>query len=237
MQPEISCDLSPAERRRQRVRDAIIAAAERVFAREGEEGLSIRRLADEIDYSPSAIYKYFGSKEELVEELKDAFFERLLAHVDDTSSGCMTFAERARACVETYVRTAVERPYHYAAAFSSIQVPDSCQSRPLPDWPTFSKTPKGRAFQVLIDMVTEGQALDVFDATHNPFLAAKSVWASSHGLASLMIHVPQFWAVVPEGEPPSRDEFIAFHADLIFRSLKKLPAQAVHPAQDNGAES
>ncbi len=35
---------SPAERRRQRVRTAILDAAERVFSNEGEAGLSIRRL-------------------------------------------------------------------------------------------------------------------------------------------------------------------------------------------------
>ena len=69
---------TPAERRRIRVRGAILEAAERVFAVEGEAGLSIRRIADEIDYSPAAIYKYFGSKDELIDELKEAFFGRIL---------------------------------------------------------------------------------------------------------------------------------------------------------------
>ena len=78
MQTDDAPEETPADRRRSRVRESIISAAERVFAKEGEEGLSIRRLADEIDYSPSAIYKYFGSKEELIDELKEAFFERLL---------------------------------------------------------------------------------------------------------------------------------------------------------------
>ena len=54
-------EISPAERRRLRVRGAILDAAEKVFAEEGETGLSIRRIADEIDYSPAAIYKYFSS--------------------------------------------------------------------------------------------------------------------------------------------------------------------------------
>ena len=42
-------EVSPAERRRLRVREAILDAAERVFAQEGEAGLSIRRIADEIE--------------------------------------------------------------------------------------------------------------------------------------------------------------------------------------------
>ena len=74
MDSDYPLEQTPATRRRNKVREAILAAAERMFAKEGESGLSIRRLAEEIDYSPSAIYKYFGSKEELLEELKDSFF-------------------------------------------------------------------------------------------------------------------------------------------------------------------
>ena len=50
-------DLSPAERRRRKVRDAIVSAAEEIFAEEGEAGLSMRRIAERIDYSPAALYK------------------------------------------------------------------------------------------------------------------------------------------------------------------------------------
>src|SRR6056297_1119423 len=109
---------SPAERRRNKIRARILTAAETVFAREGVEGLSIRRLAENIDYSPAAIYKYFNSKDELVDELKESFFELILENVHrivDTSS---PFAERARDCVATYVRLGAGKPHHYAAAFA-----------------------------------------------------------------------------------------------------------------------
>ena len=69
---------SPAERRRHKIRARILSAAEQVFAREGVDGLSIRRLAENIDYSPAAIYKYFKSKDELVDELKETFFGLIL---------------------------------------------------------------------------------------------------------------------------------------------------------------
>ncbi len=63
MNAEVSIDdLTPAERRRLKVRDAIIEAAEDLFTKEGEQGISMRRLAEAIDYSPAAIYKYFDSK-------------------------------------------------------------------------------------------------------------------------------------------------------------------------------
>ncbi|MEL7482131.1 MAG: helix-turn-helix domain-containing protein, partial [Pseudomonadota bacterium] len=107
----MSCDetISPAERRRLRVRQAILDAAERVFAEDGEAGLSIRRLADEIDYSPGAIYKYFQSKQELVDELKESFFARILEQVEDVPDDTGPFLDYSRRCIETYIRTALER--------------------------------------------------------------------------------------------------------------------------------
>ncbi|HPF23379.1 MAG TPA: TetR/AcrR family transcriptional regulator [Hyphomonas sp.] len=232
MDTDYPSDQTPAVRRRQKVRDSILAAAERVFAKEGESGLSIRRLAEEIDYSPSAIYKYFGSKEELLEELKEAFFDRLMAQVDRVAALNLDFHDRARACVTTYVATAVERPHHYAAAFSSIPTAEEAAARQNLGWEDFIQTSKGQAFKVLVDLVEDGQARGVFDRTLEPVKAAKSIWASSHGLALLMIHMP----VLPDMQPceaqPTGD-FVAFHADIVMRGLA-VPAST---PQQNGAST
>ena len=232
MDSDYPLEQTPATRRRNKVREAILAAAERMFAKEGEQGLSIRRLAEEIDYSPSAIYKYFGSKEELLEELKDSFFERLLDQVDRVSATSKNFHDRARACVTTYVATATARPHHYAAAFSSIPTPGELVTRQQLSWEDFIATPKGQAFKILVDIVEEGQALGVFDTTLDPLKAAKSIWAPSHGLALLMIHMPR----LPEVQPcpvQADSDFVACHADIVMRGLA-VPAE---PPQKNGTQS
>ena len=232
MDSDYPLEQTPARRRRNKVREAILAAAERMFAKEGESGLSIRRLAEEIDYSPSAIYKYFGSKEELLEELKDSFFERLLEQVDRVSAASRDFHDRARACVTTYVSTATARPHHYAAAFSSVPTPEELAIRQHLSWEDFIATSKGQAFKVLVDLVEEGQALGVFDTALDPLKAAKSIWASCHGLALLMIHMPILPDVQPCPTQPDRD-FVAYHADIVMRGLA-VPAETPHK---NGQDS
>lgn len=203
---------SPAERRRLRVRAAILEAAEKVFAEEGEEGLSIRRLAEEIDYSPAAIYKYFGSKEELVDELKELFFARILDRVGELRGKDAPFETRARACLTGYIHTALEKPQHYLAAFSSVQEghePMPCGSN------------KARAFEFLIEMVREGQSLGLVDPELPPVAAAKSLWACLHGAAALMAHMPSF----PEGDPQpialDREAFLDLHAGMILNGLMR----------------
>ncbi|MEO1553514.1 MAG: helix-turn-helix domain-containing protein [Pseudomonadota bacterium] len=207
---------SPAERRRNKIRARILSAAERVFAREGAEGLSIRRLAENIDYSPAAIYKYFKSKDELVDELKETFFELILANVNRIADTSTPFAERARDCVATYVQIATEKPYHYAAAFAG----ESATLAPVDGEPGFAQSKKGQAFMVLRGMIAEGVEIGAFRADIDPTLGAKSIWASMHGLAMMIVHIPTYPAFKIEQDTMSRDEFILYHADQVIRGLE-----------------
>lgn len=210
-------EASPAERRRRRVREAILTAAERVFAEEGEAGLSIRRLADEIDYSPAAIYKYFGSKNELVDELKEAFFERILVRIDDQRTSAEAYPSRARNCLTTYVRTALEKPHHYAAAFSGIKAEsENCDDAMPAD---FDASNKGHAFLFLSELVKEGIDTGHFRAELEPEQAAKALWAASHGLAMMMSHMNHFMTM-PHQPPQDRDTFIDYYSDLLIRGLE-----------------
>lgn len=210
-------DISPAERRRIRVRESIIEAAERVFASEGEAGLSIRRIADEIDYSPAAIYKYFSSKDDLVDELKEAFFGRLLSVMNHIADREESFGVRARRCVAGYVRIAIEKPHHYAAAFSSVADADKTNDGGEEQ---FLLSNKGRAFGVLTGMVEEGLEGGYFREGLDPVDTAKSVWVSTHGLAMMIFHLPDFPSSQAMPGGMAQDAFIEFHADLVIRSLE-----------------
>jgi AcrR family transcriptional regulator len=210
-------ETTPAERRRHKVRERILTAAEKVFAKEGEQGLSIRRLAEEIDYSPAAIYKYFDSKEMLVDELKEAFFAKLMEDVHEVIDTSRPYDVRMRECVARYIELAVEKPHHYAAAFSG----ESASDRPGDGEPGFDDMEKGRAFAMLRGMVQEGIDLGRFRPELDAALAAKSIWAGMHGLAMMMLHIPHFPAFRPGQPGPTRHDFINQHADLLIRGLER----------------
>lgn len=207
---------TPAERRRRETRDAILLAAERVFARDGEEGLSIRRLADEVDYSPAAIYKYFRSKDDLIQELKNAFFEKLMANMNLSLEESRPFSGLCRNCVLTYILTALDRPHHYAAAFAGVNTEDGDEDGHGQD-----DSPAVLAYDMLSEMVSSGIEEGSFRQDLDVDVVAKSLWASMHGLVMLMIHYPEFPAKGPGDVSVSRDEFMRFHADLIIRGLEK----------------
>ena len=65
------------EREKSEVRDKILDAARELFIAEGYEGVSMRKVADRIEYTPTTIYGYFADKEDLFRQLCHEDFARL----------------------------------------------------------------------------------------------------------------------------------------------------------------
>lgn len=68
---------SPREKRHARTRQAILDAALQILVEHGIDSLSIREIAHQIEYSPSGLYEYFASKEEIVQALRHEGFRLL----------------------------------------------------------------------------------------------------------------------------------------------------------------
>src|SRR6185369_11202818 len=66
------------ERERVAVARAILAAARELFIAEGYQHVSMRKIAERIEYSPAAIYSYFPSKDDIFFALAEEGF-RILA--------------------------------------------------------------------------------------------------------------------------------------------------------------
>ena len=65
------------ERDREAVRRAILDAARELFVAEGYQNVSIRKIAERIEYSPAAIYGYFPSKDDIFFALAEEGFRLL----------------------------------------------------------------------------------------------------------------------------------------------------------------
>lgn len=93
------------------LKQKILTAALRVFAEQGYEKVSMRKIAALIDYSPTTIYRFFRNKEELLRTIAaetfgdlSARFEKIKAEGGDDPLGMLKFL------VEEYVIFCVERP-------------------------------------------------------------------------------------------------------------------------------
>ena len=200
--------LSPAERRRRKVRDAIVDAAEAIFAEDGESGISMRRIAERIDYSPAALYKYFDSKEALFKEIREQFFERLLLRMRAVAERCKDGPLLSPACLRAYVETGLEQPSHYRLTFAGGFTEETREEG------TFAY-----AAAEHLEAMIESSMADGWFRRAPTSLAAASVWASAHGLAMLAVTVPKFPELDEFSASTALDDVIEFHAELMLRGF------------------
>lgn len=65
------------ERLKKQVRNDIIATAREIAREDGWQSVSIRKIADVIEYSPPILYEYFDSKDKLLESIRVSGFQTL----------------------------------------------------------------------------------------------------------------------------------------------------------------
>jgi len=65
------------ERHRRQVRDSILKTACAIARSEGWQAVTVRRIADLIEYTPPVLYEYFENKEKLLDTIRSEGFEQL----------------------------------------------------------------------------------------------------------------------------------------------------------------
>jgi AcrR family transcriptional regulator len=115
------------QRERDRIRAAILAAARDLFVAEGYRNVSMRKIAERIEYSPAAIYSYFPSKDDIFFALAEEGF-RLLAE-----SGRKAFEQskdpftRLRHGMWAFYEFSKEYPQYFELMFTDRSVPSLSQ--------------------------------------------------------------------------------------------------------------
>src|SRR3954469_6133372 len=99
------------ERERTQVRERILDAALEVFASEGLEGVTMRALADAIEYTPPVIYAHFRDKDAIIQELCYRQLRSLAASFANFSP--FHPVERLGRIGYVYIDFAVEHPSHF----------------------------------------------------------------------------------------------------------------------------
>lgn len=114
------------ERDRASVRRAILDAARDLFVAEGYSNVSIRKIAERIEYSPAALYSYFPSKDDLFFALAHEGFQLLQATTEAEANPDTAAApplQRVRAQVWRLYRFSEEHPQYFALMFLDRSVP------------------------------------------------------------------------------------------------------------------
>ncbi len=96
--------MATEKRTRETRRDQIAEAALEVIARHGTRNLSVGEVARRIGIVPSAIYRHFNGKEEILSAAIGRMGERLLENAERAASGKGDTIRRLRTLLRAHVR-------------------------------------------------------------------------------------------------------------------------------------
>ncbi len=197
------------ERQKEATRESILAAARAIARTEGWPAVTIRRIADMIEYSPPTIYEYFAGKDAILSALQREGFEQLTQALRWSAEQTADPAQRLEEIGRTYWRFTQQQPELY-------QVMDGTDSAGLPTEETLHG---GRQAAAVVY-----EALDEWAQAHEVVLqdpqgAVETLWALLHGLVAVTL-------LDRVGGGPVRAERLAVQAtkDLLFAWAAKKEA-------------
>ena len=166
------------EREREAVARAILDAARDLFVVEGYRNVSIRKIAEKIEYSPAAIYSYFPSKDDIFMALAEEGFRMLFGNSDDPPLAD-PIEDRRCGFLRLYEFSRVH-PEYFALMFLDRSVP-----RISHDWERFGFV---REMKKRIDArIRAAIEAGVFPQGTNPEAVFRILMAAIHGVATLRL--------------------------------------------------
>ncbi len=170
------------KRQLEETREKILHAARDLFIEQGFEEVTMRAIAQAIEYTPTAIYHHFESKQDLFAQLCRSDFDHLARHFLKAAL-IPDPIDRIRAIGEAYLDFAIQYPNHYRFLFMT-PVPFPEHEHPVEP----AEVPETDAYVVLLRACEEAIQQkrlrpDLTDATE----LAQILWAALHGLISLQI--------------------------------------------------
>jgi AcrR family transcriptional regulator len=174
------------EREREALRTLIVEAARDLLSEQGLDALSMRAIAERIEYSPATIYLYFRDKTELIGEVVREGFTRMHEYTQREVAKAVPDGPMAefRAMGRAYARFAIENTAYFRVMFELPGVAQmDMQCRAADEGVTATEEP---GFEAVVRAVA--RAADRGEiAVRDTFEGAVVGWGLVHGLTSLYL--------------------------------------------------
>lgn len=171
---------SPREKRHARTRESILEAAMQIVMQQGVEALSMREIAARIEYSPSGLYEYFSSKEELLAALVDEGRARLTARLKQGIRGATAWS-RLQEAGNVYLQFAKQEPHVYLMLFNRIPLAPCSLAE------VEQRSAYAQLVHIFQDGLLSGELCSANGAGWREL--AYTCWSLLHGLATLRLTV------------------------------------------------
>ncbi len=171
-------------REKEQLRHRILSAARELFVAEGYESVSMRKIADMIDYSPTTIYLYYKDKADLLDSVCKETLLNLLNTLDRLRKDKSDPVETLRMSGRAYVEFGLKYPQDYKLTF--VVRPQFQKGLGLEEGSVGEKV-----FNYLRTMVSECIRQKKFRQV-DVETTGQVLWSAVHGVTLLLIDFPDF---------------------------------------------
>ena len=168
------------ERQKTEMKAAMLDAAWQQVLESGWQSLSIRKIADAIEYSVPVVYEYFENKEAILLEFNKLGFKLLNNKLKQAKANHRDPAHQLEAIVYAYWDFAFAHKEYYQVMFG-LGMPTCEQAKTMPELTDFTKV-----IETTIESIV---------GVDNPgikiYLKVQSFWSMLHGLVSINLVAPE----------------------------------------------
>lgn len=167
------------EAEKAQIRTNIMDAARTLFVNKGIDAVTMREIAKQVNYSPTALYLHFKDKATLIEALCATDFQSLASELNQILA-IENAVQRMIALGGAYAQFALSYPNHYRMMFMT--------ARPEMTMQASASDPSLDAYRLLNQVVKDVYEQGYFLASlTQPELIAQTIWAGIHGVCALQI--------------------------------------------------
>jgi AcrR family transcriptional regulator len=168
------------ERQRKEVRDSILQSAWQLVNEEGWQNLSIRKIADAIEYSVPVVYDHFENKEAILSEFNHKGFKLLGGQISEAKNSETLPSKQLEAIAYAYWDFAFNNKEYYQVMYG-LGMP-TCES--------LERVPELAAFITVIFSTIDELIKLGNKENENTWLKVHSFWSMIHGLVSINLIAP-----------------------------------------------
>lgn len=191
------------------IRKKILDAASEIVVEEGYDKLSIRKIANKIEYSPGIIYHYFKDKGEIIAFIVEEEYGRILKTLSDIPLN----EENPEKTIEQTFRAYIELMLETPEKFRTILMNDIEAVQEKVNILGRGISKERKSLQGLCSMIECGIEKGRFREM-DVELTAQIIWTSTHGLISRLIIERN----IPKDQ---KERLINHHFEILINGLMK----------------
>ncbi len=157
------------------IRQGIRDHALRLLRRHGYRDVTLRQIATEMGWTPAALYRYFGSKDEIFASIRAEGFARIREILKRARDEAPSPLEAVRGAARAYFEFALGEPETFRVLYELDQGEMAASAE--------VKREREAAFSVARELAADAVEAGVFEG--DPNRAAHLLWVACHGLLTL----------------------------------------------------